>query len=439
MAISPQIISAGRVDTTPASGSTGKAQQSSSTSPGQDSFAQALEQRLQRAEDTADRRDAPPQSRADNAGRRTAESASSTDKPKPGATNAEQTSQATSTDAKAAKETDAKAAKDEAQVQTADDPSDNANGSAIDFVESQLETAEAGPSDAELVDPEGETAGFVLSGASSEPKSAQVDANLGLGGRRSPEGALTETQAPMTNWVKGAKVSSDVPSGQPTNGSLVTSAAVPSNADALAPMKLGNAEESFESAVKADLGKAFAKVVGAGLEPSPAHTHTPGLEGHTAASGVHQALQASLPGGGRVAIAIDVRFGSENWSAQVAERSAQLAFQNIQSAQLQLDPPELGPLSIKIHMHQDQAVVQFVTSNAQVKEALDGTMNRLRELLQEQGIDLLEADVRDESQSQGRERHAAADRNRDFGESLPGDAETAKTVIEVSSGIDYFV
>lgn len=421
-------------------------------SPGQDSFAQALEQRLQRAEDTADRRDAPPQSRADNAGRRTAESASSTDKPKPGATNAEQTSQATSTDAKAAKETDAKAAKDEAQVQTADDPSDNANGSAIDFVESQLETAgtapkvedevkshSSSPNDTELADPEGETAGFLLSGASSEPKSAQVDANLGLGGRRSPEGALTETQAPMTNWVKGAKVSSDVPSGQPTNGSLVTSAAVSSNADALAPMKLGNAEESFESAVKADLGKAFAKVVGAGLEPSPAHTHTPGLEGHTAASGVHQALQASLPGGGRVAIAIDVRFGSENWSAQVAERSAQLAFQNIQSAQLQLDPPELGPLSIKIHMHQDQAVVQFVTSNAQVKEALDGTMNRLRELLQEQGIDLLEADVRDESQSQGRERHAAADRNRDFGESLPGDAETAKAVIEVSSGIDYFV
>lgn len=421
-------------------------------SPGQDSFAQALEQRLQRAKDTADRRDAPPQSRADNAGRRTAESASSPDKPEPGATNAEQTSQATSTDAKAAKETDAKAAKDEAQVQTADDPSDNANGSAIDFVESQLETAgtapkvedevkshSSSPNDTELADPEGETAGFLLSGASSEPKSAQVDANLGLGGRRSPEGALTETQAPMTNWVKGAKVSSDVPSGQPTNGSLVTSAAVSSNADALAPMKLGNAEESFESAVKADLGKAFAKVVGAGLEPSPAHTHTPGLEGHTAASGVHQALQASLPGGGRVAIAIDVRFGSENWSAQVAERSAQLAFQNIQSAQLQLDPPELGPLSIKIHMHQDQAVVQFVTSNAQVKEALDGTMNRLRELLQEQGIDLLEADVRDESQSQGRERHAAADRNRDFGESLPGDAETAKAVIEVSSGIDYFV
>lgn len=403
---------------------------------GQSSFAKALQLRLQRATDTGDRREATQQSRTENAGRRAAEGASTSAKPKTGATNAEHTRPATSKDAKATK--------NETQAQTTDGPSDEVNGLAM-----EVETADAAPkgeddanlpsnapNDSDLADDESQTVGFLLSDAHT---TTQVDANAGVSGRRPSEGALTEGQASMTNLVKGAKVSPDAPFDQATNGSPATNATVSSSADALAPIKLENAGVSFEKSVKAGLGETFAKVAGIGFESSPALAQTPEPEGHTAATGVHQALQTSLPGGGRVAVAIDVRFGSENWSAQVAERSAHLAFQNIQSAQLQLDPPELGPLSVKIHMHQDQAVVQFVTSNAQVKEALDGAMNRLRELLQEQGIDLLEADVRDESQSQERERHAAAERNRDFGESALGDAETPKTVIEVSSGIDYFV
>ncbi len=153
-------------------------------------------------------------------------------------------------------------------------------------------------------------------------------------------------------------------------------------------------------------------------------------------------LQSPSPqsvSGGRVSIPVTVQFGNERWSESVAQNSAKLVMGNIQTAQLQLDPPELGPLTIKIHVQQDQAAVSFVANNAAVKEALDATMVRLRDLLSEQGINLVDTNVSDQSQHRGRQGHGEA-----RGQSAQTSAELAgeepvRVALTLPSGIDYFV
>ncbi len=83
------------------------------------------------------------------------------------------------------------------------------------------------------------------------------------------------------------------------------------------------------------------------------------------------------------------------WSQGVAERVAWMVQGNFQSAELKLNPANLGPLEIKLAIKEDQASVTFITNHAPVREALDAAMPRLRDMLESQGITLADVDVSD--------------------------------------------
>lgn len=89
------------------------------------------------------------------------------------------------------------------------------------------------------------------------------------------------------------------------------------------------------------------------------------------------------------------------WSEAVVERVMWLSSQNLKSAEIQLDPAELGRLEVRVNLSQDQAQVTFASPNASVREALEGQMHRLRELFTQQGMSLAEANVSDQSLSRG--------------------------------------
>ncbi len=110
----------------------------------------------------------------------------------------------------------------------------------------------------------------------------------------------------------------------------------------------------------------------------------------------HFSQQLNAAAETRVQMPVVIRFGQPGWAGMVAERSAMMAAQNIKFAELQLDPPELGPLQVKVTVNQEHAQVSFVAANASVRDALDQTMPKLREMLEEQGLDLLDVDVSDQ-------------------------------------------
>jgi len=83
------------------------------------------------------------------------------------------------------------------------------------------------------------------------------------------------------------------------------------------------------------------------------------------------------------------------WQNGVGEKVLWMAAQNIQSAEVQLDPPELGQLHIKITIGQESASVNFISPHASVREALDASSVRLREMFQQEGLDLVDVGVSD--------------------------------------------
>lgn len=104
--------------------------------------------------------------------------------------------------------------------------------------------------------------------------------------------------------------------------------------------------------------------------------------------------------------AIPVTVGQPQWSQAVGEKVLWLAAQNITAAEIRLDPPDLGPMQVKVSINQDQASVSFTSHHAGVREALDQNLNRLRDMFNEQGLNLVNVDVSDKSfhrqQSEGK-------------------------------------
>lgn len=97
--------------------------------------------------------------------------------------------------------------------------------------------------------------------------------------------------------------------------------------------------------------------------------------------------------------------GQQAWGDALTERISMNAAKDIKQVTIHLDPPELGSLELKMQVKDDQQTqVQVVVQNHQVKEALESSAQRLRDMLANQGLNLSEFDVQTGSgQGQGQE------------------------------------
>jgi flagellar hook-length control protein FliK len=90
-----------------------------------------------------------------------------------------------------------------------------------------------------------------------------------------------------------------------------------------------------------------------------------------------------------------------NWSSEMGEKMMWMNRQGIQQAEIHLDPPELGSLTVKVSVDSDVATVSFVAASTQVKDLLEGQVQRLREMMAQQGVELAEVDVNVSQQGSG--------------------------------------
>lgn len=81
------------------------------------------------------------------------------------------------------------------------------------------------------------------------------------------------------------------------------------------------------------------------------------------------------------------------WGNQVGEQLAFMIHGKIHSAEIKLNPAHLGPMEIHVSLNDDQASVSFVSAHAPVREALDAALPRLRDMLEQQGLNLVNVDV----------------------------------------------
>lgn len=70
-----------------------------------------------------------------------------------------------------------------------------------------------------------------------------------------------------------------------------------------------------------------------------------------------------------------------------------LAQNGIQQAQMSLNPPELGPIDVRITFHQNEASVQIAAASGLARETIQEALPRLRELMDSAGVRLNDAGV----------------------------------------------
>jgi|GEM_PF-1367540 len=134
------------------------------------------------------------------------------------------------------------------------------------------------------------------------------------------------------------------------------------------------------------------------------------------------------------------RMQQEQWGQRLGERTLMMVQQGPRVAYLQLDPPELGALQVRVHLTQgDQVSLNFSAPNAAVRDVLEQHLPRLREMFAEQGLNLAQSDVRDQSAG-GRDR-GDSDSQRGEGRYVGGPDETELPFMEMQvpvGRVDYY-
>lgn len=105
-------------------------------------------------------------------------------------------------------------------------------------------------------------------------------------------------------------------------------------------------------------------------------------------------------------IRIDTPVRDQAWSADFGQKVVWMATQDKQSAQITLNPPQLGPIEISLSVKNDQATAAFASPHAEVREAIESALPRLREMLAGVGVELGQANVNAESFRQAQDQQA---------------------------------
>lgn len=85
--------------------------------------------------------------------------------------------------------------------------------------------------------------------------------------------------------------------------------------------------------------------------------------------------------------------GTAAWGQALGDKLVWMAAGTQQTASLTLNPPNLGPLQVVLNISNDQATASFFSAQPEVRQALEAAFPRLREMMNEAGIQLGQATV----------------------------------------------
>ncbi|NYT35509.1 hypothetical protein ERD78_01380 [Allopusillimonas soli] len=108
----------------------------------------------------------------------------------------------------------------------------------------------------------------------------------------------------------------------------------------------------------------------------------------------------SVPGTtGMTSAYLSAPLGSPQWAPELGKHFmsiVQHAGGQSHAAELRLDPPDLGPLRISIHMADHVAQASFVSPHAAVRQAIENALPQLGQLLSQAGLSLGQTNVSDQ-------------------------------------------
>ena len=128
--------------------------------------------------------------------------------------------------------------------------------------------------------------------------------------------------------------------------------------------------------------------------PTDKHSHDNGPDGSLGAAQLLTSNAASdLATGPTPTFRVSAGVDTADFGQGVADRVSLMMDGNLTSAKLQVNPPALGPIEVRIALQGGHAQVWMSSHSAVTRDALESTSPRLREMLGAQGFAQVSVDI----------------------------------------------
>ncbi len=147
-------------------------------------------------------------------------------------------------------------------------------------------------------------------------------------------------------------------------------------------------------------------------------------------NGLQQSLGArSLEGGGeKPMLSLETPMSHSRWGQDFNQRVQWVIKQSMSGAQIRLNPQHMGPVEVRVQVNNDQTTISFTAQHGATREAIDAALPRLRDMLSQQDVNVVDVNVSQHSFAEQREQQAAnGDAN---SEGLMTDEETVESLFE---------
>jgi flagellar hook-length control protein FliK len=94
---------------------------------------------------------------------------------------------------------------------------------------------------------------------------------------------------------------------------------------------------------------------------------------------------------------ITTPIGNSGWADEFSQKIIWMSTNQNQTAELHLNPPDLGPLNVVLKISDNQLTAQFTSPHSAVRDAVENALPKLREILADNNIMLGNATVSDQS------------------------------------------
>jgi len=149
-------------------------------------------------------------------------------------------------------------------------------------------------------------------------------------------------------------------------------------------------------------------------------------------------IQSALPQAG-----ITQTFGQPAWAQGMGKQILMMVNQNISTAEIRLNPSHLGPIEVMIDMSDEQVSVSMSSRHAMVRDAMEQALPKLREMLEQNGFSLADADISKHSFAEQREQNTKGGGDTASNIEQSGVSEISqqamKQVSMSSSMVDYYI
>jgi flagellar hook-length control protein FliK len=250
-----------------------------------------------------------------------------------------------------------------------------------------------------------------------DTRTAEADAN---GRNRAPRLDVAAATAPAT-----------------ARTTLQTDTAAPANPRESGRARLAATQSQSQTTGQASLAQAAAGSraadpstqdrPAAGLATLQAATPDAALASAAAPTGA-SLLPAAAPMPATAPVAVSTPLSNPQWPQDFSRQILHLT-QNLAGAggtvQMHVNPPELGPIHITLHVGDSIAQASFVSPHASVRQALENALPHLEQQLAQAGLSLGQADVGDQQPGQQAQGQAHSTRNGESTFSLDGQTADA--------------